>query len=137
MGGEAPMCEKSSVAGTTLLPPSSNFGGTNHRLEPVAMSFDIRCGHNATFKWIANVAAQRFEAETLKVGTRRHRELQGSALTGARFAPSYVSTRADNDCFYPPEAKLFQAPPRRKKKKKKKKKRPKEEEKKIPPRHSI
>ncbi len=126
LGGEVSFLGHSTVVGTTLLPPSSSLGGggtTNSRnkLNPIAMSFDIRVGHMATFKWVACVAAQRYEAETLRAGTQRHRELQGTAVVGARFLPCYVSTRPDNDSFHAPSDRLFHANPKKKKKKRRRK----------------
>ena len=60
LGGEAAGATRTPSAAATLLPPSAAPTGTHHRLQPVPISFDLRCGASATFKWLALVAAQRF-----------------------------------------------------------------------------
>jgi hypothetical protein len=101
---------KTPKAPPTLLPPSTLRSGTSHRPMPVPISFPVRCGPKATYKWLAMVAAQRYAAETSLVGQGRQREASGSAPQGTMLLPSYVSSSEDNDSFHAPDDLIFQGP---------------------------
>lgn len=72
--------------------------------------WQVRCGVDATWKWLAMVAAERYARETALVGQLRQREAQGSAQSGAAILPSYISTSPDNDSFHHPFDLVFSGP---------------------------
>ena len=74
-------------------------------------SFSLACGSNATFKWLANAAIQRYtNVMAQQSGQRRHREIGAAPIAGSAVMPMKVTTGEKVEIFHHPNAKLFEGP---------------------------